>query len=268
MLNLFKYLFISIILILSLPSITNAAYCTDPASVPGTTCAGANCCVGTDCCAKVATESHSGSQITIGATNCTTSGTYGFRIHNATTCDVLEAEVTSKTATNVSHTINVGSLPSGTYVGTVSIGHLGIVSSVTFTFAPPPPTETPTPGPTSIDVGKRPGSTGFNVKCKSTRETYLSIFDMCVDFQNGIGLIISWILILATILAGVRIGIASIQFVTSEGDPGKLQEAREALTDAFLGIVLLVSAWIILGYINATFPADWHIDLFKFAPAT
>jgi len=268
MLNYSKYLLISIILILSLPSKTNAAYCTDPASIPGTTCSGANCCIGTDCCNKTATESHSGNQVTIGATSCNSSGTYGFRIHNATTCDVIEAEVTSKTAPNVSQTIDVGSLLAGTYVATVSIGHTGVVSSVTFIFAPPPPTDTPTPGPTSIDVGKRPGSTGFNVKCDSTRQTYISLFDMCVDFQNGIGLIISWILILATLLAGVRIGIASVQFVTSEGDPGKLQEAREALTDAFLGIVLLVSAWIILGYINATFPADWHIDLFKFAPAT
>jgi len=92
--------------------------------------------------------------------------------------------------------------------------------------------------------------------------TFISIFDACLDFATTLGWGMNWALIIASVLAMVRFAIGAQQLIFSQGDPGKLQSGRETITDAILGLVLLSIAWIVFGYLNATLPESWQIDLF------
>ncbi len=67
------------------------------------------------------------------------------------------------------------------------------------------------------------------------------------------------IITVAATVAGVALFmwliIGGFKYLTSGGDPKKLEEAKHTLTYAFLGFVLIVSAYIILNII-ATFFGD------------
>lgn len=102
---------------------------------------------------------------------------------------------------------------------------------------------------------------GFGVGC-GTNQTYIGIFDACLDFGQVIGGTVSWAMIIGTMLALIKFAIGAINFVMSAGDPGKLENARITITDAMIGLVLMVSAWVMLGYLNASFPDDWQINFF------
>jgi hypothetical protein len=101
----------------------------------------------------------------------------------------------------------------------------------------------------------------FSIDCPQG-ETYIALFDSCLGFADAVGLAVSWSLIIGILIAGVKLSIGAIQYMFSTGDPQKLQNARDTLTDAALGLVLLVSAWVLLGYIEASLPASWGIRFF------
>ncbi len=100
----------------------------------------------------------------------------------------------------------------------------------------------------------------IGVQCPAN-QTYIAIFDSCLDFASTMSWTMTWALIIASLLALVRFAIGSIQLVFSTGDPSKLQNGRESLTDAILGLVLLSIAWIVFGYLNSTLPPEWQINL-------
>ncbi|PIZ46193.1 hypothetical protein COY32_03890 [candidate division WWE3 bacterium CG_4_10_14_0_2_um_filter_41_14] len=114
---------------------------------------------------------------------------------------------------------------------------------------------TPAPG-----FWSRLGSSVTGVQCPAN-QTYIAIFDSCLDFASTMSWTMTWALIIASLLALVRFAIGSIQLVFSTGDPSKLQNGRESLTDAILGLVLLSIAWIVFGYLNSTLPPEWQINL-------
>ncbi|MCA9391875.1 hypothetical protein KC614_01560 [candidate division WWE3 bacterium] len=101
----------------------------------------------------------------------------------------------------------------------------------------------------------------YAVQCPNASDTYFSIFDACLDFGGAIGTLITWIMILGTLITGVKLAIGAIQMLFSGGDPAKLESARDTLTDAFLGLTFMVIAWVIFGYLNQSFPAEWQINL-------
>ena len=102
----------------------------------------------------------------------------------------------------------------------------------------------------------------FAVECNiNAGETYIAIFDSCLNFSQTVGLGVTWSLMIGTLLAGIKLAIGAFQLILSTGEPQKLQNARETITDAFLGLVLLSIAWVLLGYLNATFPETWNINL-------
>ena len=55
---------------------------------------------------------------------------------------------------------------------------------------------------------------------------------------------------LAGILAVVSIVIGGIQYVTAYGNPSQIENAKNRITQAILGLLLAVGAWLILYTIN------------------
>ncbi len=117
----------------------------------------------------------------------------------------------------------------------------------------PTPTGTPIPVPQAPHVGIT-----SNVSCPDG-QTYIAIFDSCLDFGQAISTMVSTTLIIGMLLAGMKLAIGAMQFVFSSGNPEKLTAARETLTDAALGLTLLVSAWVLLTYLQGTLPENWQI---------
>jgi len=59
-----------------------------------------------------------------------------------------------------------------------------------------------------------------------------------------------WGIAIGGLAVFIALVIAGFQYLTSMGDPGKMKEAKERITSAFLGLVLLLSSWLILNTIN------------------
>lgn len=59
-----------------------------------------------------------------------------------------------------------------------------------------------------------------------------------------------WGIALGGLAAFVSLVIAGFGYLTSTGDPSKMQDAKDRATSAFLGLVLLLGSWLILNTIN------------------
>jgi len=59
-----------------------------------------------------------------------------------------------------------------------------------------------------------------------------------------------WGIAIGGLAVFIALVIAGFQYLTSMGDPGKMKEAKERITSAFLGLVLLLGSWLILNTIN------------------
>ncbi len=97
-----------------------------------------------------------------------------------------------------------------------------------------------------------------NVSCPDG-QTYIGIFDTCLNFGSMISMTVTAALTIGILLAGMKLAIGAMQFIFSSGNPEKLQSARDTLTDAALGLTLLAAAWVLLTYLQGTLPEDWQI---------
>jgi hypothetical protein len=77
-----------------------------------------------------------------------------------------------------------------------------------------------------------------------TELTSGSTFDVLVKY------LYEWGIALGGIVAFFVLVFAGFQYLTSAGDPGKMKEAKDRIFSAFLGLILLLSTWIILNAIN------------------
>ena len=65
--------------------------------------------------------------------------------------------------------------------------------------------------------------------------------------------IIQILLIVITALAVIFIIVSGIQYIASEGDPNKTANAKNALKNAIIGVVLSSSAFLIVAYLAKQF---------------
>jgi type IV secretion system pilin len=65
--------------------------------------------------------------------------------------------------------------------------------------------------------------------------------------------IIQILLIVIAALAVIFIIVAGIQYIASEGDPAKTANAKNALKNAIIGVVLSSSAFLIIDYLARQF---------------
>jgi hypothetical protein len=66
------------------------------------------------------------------------------------------------------------------------------------------------------------------------------------SITSGISGVIGFLTILAAIWFLIQFLIGGISWISSAGDKAKLTEARDRLTNAFIGLLVVVSGWAIL----------------------
>ncbi len=54
--------------------------------------------------------------------------------------------------------------------------------------------------------------------------------------------------------------VGGLNWLTSGGDKGKLQQARDRITNAFIGLVIVIAGWAILALVGMFFGFDTLID--------
>jgi hypothetical protein len=81
---------------------------------------------------------------------------------------------------------------------------------------------------------------------------------------TGVAKIVSTIIGVLTIAGGIwflfQFIIGGFNWITSGGDKAKLQSARDRITNAFIGLVVLVGGWAILALAGHFFGVDFLIN--------
>ncbi len=85
-----------------------------------------------------------------------------------------------------------------------------------------------------------------NIDNVATLKGLEGVFENVISVALGLGAIALFIMLL----------IGGVKYITSGGDPKRIEEARKALTYAILGMVLLASAYLILRFIGIFTGAD------------
>jgi len=87
------------------------------------------------------------------------------------------------------------------------------------------------------------------------------------EFHQFISYIYEWGISLGGIAVFVMLLWAGVEYLTSAGDPGKMREAIKRIKSSILGLILLLTSWLILNTINpqlvrlAPLPRDlWDIE--------
>jgi type IV secretory pathway VirB2 component (pilin) len=69
------------------------------------------------------------------------------------------------------------------------------------------------------------------------------------DPNDAIAGILNTVYLVAGMVAVITIVIAGMVYVTSRGDPGKVKQARNAIVGALVGLVIVMSAFVITQFI-------------------
>lgn len=74
-----------------------------------------------------------------------------------------------------------------------------------------------------------------------------------IDFGTLVGIAISFILIVASIAFFFMLVLGGIKWITSGGDKGKTEAARNQITAGLVGLVIVFAAWAILTLVESFF---------------
>ncbi len=74
-----------------------------------------------------------------------------------------------------------------------------------------------------------------------------------IDFGQLVGIAISFILIVASIAFFFMLVLGGIKWITSGGDKGKTEAARNQITAGLVGLVIVFAAWAILTLVESFF---------------
>ena len=76
------------------------------------------------------------------------------------------------------------------------------------------------------------------------------------DLGQLISAAVGTLLIISALLAFVFLILGGIQWITSGGDKGKTEEARNRITAALVGLAIVAAAWAIVQLISTFFGID------------
>ncbi len=79
------------------------------------------------------------------------------------------------------------------------------------------------------------------------------------EYSSGAGVrdnIIQWVFIILGTVAVITLLYGGIQFMISQGDPGKAQKARMTIIYSIIGIIVVISAWAIVGFVLGMFASS------------
>lgn len=92
-------------------------------------------------------------------------------------------------------------------------------------------------------------------------QTYIAIINDCVNVESFLTFLLNLFIIAGVLAAIYRISIGLFLINTALGDPTKLQNGREALTEAVVGLLIVVGAWALIQFIESFAPANWFLNL-------
>jgi len=81
-------------------------------------------------------------------------------------------------------------------------------------------------------------------------------FNSLIELANNI---IKWMVFIAPFLAGIAFAFAGFYYFTSAGNPQRVKQAHEIFQYTFLGIVIVVAAWLIVKTILLGLSADAYL---------
>jgi hypothetical protein len=101
------------------------------------------------------------------------------------------------------------------------------------------------------NLGQIGGPTGFgafgNLGAKGNP------YEAAKGIVNGISSIIGFMTIVGTIWFLFQLMFAGYQWITAGGEPKHLQEARDRIVHAFIGLVIVIAAWSLLAVVGQFF---------------
>lgn len=78
----------------------------------------------------------------------------------------------------------------------------------------------------------------------------LQFYQGTTTFQNLIGKIIDWVLILAGAIAVIYLVYGGILYITAGGDAEKATKGRTAVVNAIIGIVIIMLAILLVNWVG------------------
>ncbi len=83
-----------------------------------------------------------------------------------------------------------------------------------------------------------------------------------LDFPGIITIIVRFLVIIAAIIFFFMLVVGGIRWIASGGDKAQTEGARNQITAALVGLVIVFAAWAIVALINAFFHVDiLHLNL-------
>lgn len=103
-------------------------------------------------------------------------------------------------------------------------------------------TTTTTTGCTGASVGQDCAQQGLN----AIGEAFPAGAKTAKTVPEIVHLIINWALYLSAIIAVIFIIIGGFLYITSAGDPGKATKGRQTLTNALIGLAIIILSYLIV----------------------
>ncbi len=103
--------------------------------------------------------------------------------------------------------------------------------------------------PASFEFNPIQGSGGFQTR-------YLGVH-FCPTFENFFTVLLGFLTTVGGIWFMLYFIFGSFTWLTAQGEPEKISKAQKYITNALIGLILIVGAWAIIGVIGLIF--DYNI---------
>lgn len=177
---------------------------------------------------------------------------------------ILLVSITCHSAPLVHATISqamCSAVYSGSCEGTCGADQISVDQCATFTgtyyccvnlttLPPPPPPGPPGGGTTPVPNTACPADT-----------TYVAITNSCVSVDEFNNFLFNLLVVAGALVAIYRATAGFFMFITAEGNPEKLKNGREALTQAMVGLLIVVGGWVLIRVFETLLPSMWNIIL-------
>ena len=77
-----------------------------------------------------------------------------------------------------------------------------------------------------------------------------------ISFQGVVQWAIAVVLVLAAVIFFFMLVIGGVKWITSGGDKGKTEAARNQITAALVGLIIVFASWAIMQLVNLIFGVD------------
>lgn len=89
--------------------------------------------------------------------------------------------------------------------------------------------------------------------------TYVAITDSCVNVKDFAQFLLDLMILAGVMVSIYRATAGFFMFITAQGDPQRLQNGREALTQSMVGLVIVVGGWVFIRAFETILPDAWKI---------